>query len=289
MTAKQAFTGVDYIRLTALDHSPVTAWELLLAPEFAAEDAAGRKRHMRSVLGYWGRVGEHCFLGESDQGTMLQLSSHVAHDLWKRAGNHSKRCTRLDLQVTYPVHPEPGEYIRTMYDMGRSAPKREGHPPALTLTDTPEGAKMLTVGSRQSLLYGRMYDKGRESGIPEYAGCVRWEIECKAEQATNLNTWLRDSEDEQFQVRSIVHEFWHQRGMTPFWDTYEEMKGKPVETRSRTDETKLAWLKTQIRPALTTLAEHGKLELAIRALFGDDLPDETVKLVAELLSIIDRS
>ena len=35
----------------------------------------------------------------------------------------------------------------------------------------------LYVGSRKSDVLGRLYDKGRESKEPEYAGCWRWELQ----------------------------------------------------------------------------------------------------------------
>lgn len=288
-TATQRETGVDYLRLTSLDHSPCTAWDLLLSGEFAKEDRAGRKPHMRNILGYWGRVGEHCFMGKGDQGAMLQLSSHVAAALWRRAGDHSQRCTRIDVQVTYPVDDEPGLYIRSMYELGKAAPKRNGTPPALELTDTPRGAKMLTVGSRQSLVYARMYDKGRESGLQEYAGHVRWELEVKAEQATSLNTHLRESTDERYPIRAIVHQFWEQRGMVPFWETYEDMNSTPVEKRSRTDETKLAWLKSQVAPSVRALADRGRLKQALDMLFGEGLTDDDKETMLRWLVDVSQS
>jgi len=155
--------------------------------------------------------------------------------------------------------------------------KTPGHRnPELQLTDTPQGAKMLTVGSRTSQLYGRMYDKFRESAMPEYASCVRWEVETKAETAKDLNGYMRDHRGEAGTTRAIVKQFWEHRGMSPFWDTFEGMENRPPAKRSKTDETKLAWLATQVRPTLTTLAEHGKIEEAIRALFPDDLAEDLI-------------
>jgi len=170
-----------------------------------------------------------------------------------------------------------------MYAVGKLH-KQTGHRGAeLELTDTPKGAKMLTVGSRQSLLYGRMYDKARESGMPEYASCVRWEIEVKAEQARDLNGYMRDNRNEAGTTRAIVKNFWEQRGMTPFWDTFEEMDERPPLKRSKTDETKLAWLQTQVYPTVQGLTDRGKIEPAIRAVFGHHLSDSTVAEIANLI------
>lgn len=283
--AKLNFTGVDYLRLTATDHEPFPAWDAILLPEYLAEEQAGKKPIYRWMLGYYGRMGEHCFLGKNDTGCMIQLSGGLAWDRWYDAGNHSPRCTRMDLQVTWPVDDDPGLYIRLMYEDGKAFPNANGRPPALQLTDTPTGAKMLTVGSRQSMLYGRMYDKGRESKIPEYDGCVRWEIEVKAEEARDLNAYMREHKSEASTTRAIVKDFWSRRGMTPFWDTYEGMQGKPPVKRTRTIDTKLAWLKTQVAPTLKYLEEEGRLADALRALFGEGMEDLTVD---ELRRIIEN-
>ena len=277
--AKQVYTGVDYIRLTATDHKPYGAWSDLVLPEALREERAGRKAHNRWILGYYGAVHEHCFLGQNENGCMLQLSGAMAWDRWYDAGNHSERCTRIDLQVTYPLDGEPGEYIREMYACGQLHGPTGHRRPDLQLVDTPEGAKMLTVGSRTSQLYGRMYDKFRESRMPEYKSCVRWEVECKAETAKDLNGYLRDHRGEAGTTRAIVKQFWEHRGMTPFWETYEGMEGRPPVKRSKTDETKIAWLATQVAPTLQVLTEHGRIEDAIRALF----PMEVAALMIEAM------
>jgi len=286
METRTAYTGVDYLRLTATDHKPLAAWHAIVLPEFVREEKAGRKAHQRWVLGYFGRAAEHCFLGENDSGCMLQLSGTMAWDRWYDAGNHSERCTRIDLQVTYPVEDEPGLYLQEMYEVGKLAKSANGRKPELELRDTPYGAKMLTVGSRQSLLYGRMYDKYRESKMPEYKGCVRWEVEVKAEAARDLNAYMRDNRNEAGMTRAIVKDFWERRGMTPFWDTFEGMEARPPVKRSKTDETKIAWLAAQVRPTLTTLAEHGKLWEGVRALFDETVTDAQVSQMVEILSIV---
>jgi DNA relaxase NicK len=289
MQTKQVYTGIDYVRVTALDHEPVAAWEAIVLPEYMREERAGRKPHFRWMLGYYGRVGEHCFVGKNEGGAMIQLSGALAWSRWYDATSHSPRTTRLDLQVTWPTAEEPGEYIREMYAAGQLHKGNNGRPASLQLLDTPEGAKMLTIGSRQSELYGRMYDKFRESKMPEYKSCVRWELEVKGEQAYDLSAYMREHRSEAGTTRAIVKQFFEKRGMTPFWDTYEALEGVPPVKRSKTDETKLAWLATQVRPSLQTLTEHGRIFEVVRALFGQDMPDERVAEVVRLLTESDQN
>lgn len=283
MNTRSVFTGVDYIRMTANDHRPLGAWQDIVLPEFMAEERAGRKPHNRWIMGYFGRVGEHCFVGERDDGCMIQLSGALAWHRWYDASRHSAKCTRIDLQVTRPVIGEPGDWIKAMYMLGQTSAKRPGRPQELTLTDTPSGAKMLAVGSRHSQLYGRMYDKGRESGLEEYKGCVRWEIEVKAEAAVDLCAWMRDNRSEPYACQHMVREFYEQRGMPPAWEELMSEETPPPVKRTRTDQTKIAWLSTQVAPTLRTLFDHGRTEDALRALFGEGLTEGAYQYIISLL------
>lgn len=71
--------------------------------------------------------------------------------------------------------------------------------------------------------------------------------------------------------------------MSPFWETYEGMDGPPPVKRTRTDETKIAWLAAQVSHTLTVLAEHGKLQTAIRALLSTICDQETADAVTLLI------
>jgi hypothetical protein len=279
LASKSVYTGVDYARFTAVDHRPFDHWRAILEPEWVREELAGRKPHQRVLLGYFGRVGEHCFLGKNDTGCMVQASGAFAWERWHELGNYSERCTRMDLQVTWPIDGEPGEYIREMYGVAVLHKTRGHRGQEAQIVDTPSGAKMLTIGSRQSEVYGRMYDKGRESGIPDYKGCVRWEIEVKGQQARDLNSYMREHRNESNQTRAIVKQYWEARGMTPFWDTFEASETKPPVKRTRTDETKLAWLATQVRPTLQKLKESGKLQQAIAVMFDGVLTEAQVRAI----------
>ena len=283
---KSVYSGIDYLRLTALDHSPVSAWEAIVLPEFLAEERAGRKPHWRWLLGYYGRVGEHCFVGKSDTGAMIQLSGALAWSRWHDASLHSKRCTRIDLQVTFPCEAPADDILHDAFMSGSHRKFGRGKPPEIQIVDTNYGAKMLTIGSRQSELYGRMYDKYKESKMPEYKDCIRWEVEVKGKEALDLHGWMLDNKNEPTAVRSLVHHFWEARGMTPPWGMFDGMDVPVPVKRSKTDETKLAWIATQVRPSMKDLIDKGKaIELA-RSIAGRAVTNEQLEELARLLEIV---
>ena len=276
---KPKYTGVDYCRYTDPSHDIFAEWDAALSMERVREEHAGRRTRTSSLLGYFGTKGEHYFIGKGEQGSMVQASGALAWSLWRTLGARANHCTRMDLQVTWPIDGEAGTYVRDQYEVAQMAPHREGRPHALQLTDTPEGAKMLTIGSRSSELYGRIYDKGRESKLPEYQNWVRWEVEVKGDQANDLDKWLRRDKMEIPHTRAIVCDYFTKRGVAPFWETYEAMFVEPPVKRARTDDTKIAWLASQVGPTIKTLREHGKLPQAIRALFGQALTDEQIEAI----------
>lgn len=277
--AKPKYTGVDYCRYTHPGHEVFPEWDAALAFERVREEHAGRKPRISSLLGYYGDKGEHYFLGKGEQGTMVQASGALAWSLWRTLGARANHCTRLDLQVTWPIEGEAGTYVRDQYEIAQLAPHREGRQAALQLVDTPEGAKMLTIGSRQSEIYGRMYDKGRESKLPEYKNWVRWEIECKGQTSNDLDKYLRRDKMEIPHTRAIVCDYFTKRGVAPFWEAYEAMFEEPPVKRTRTDDTKLVWLATQVGPTMQVLREHGKLPEAIRAVLGKALTDAQIDAI----------
>ena len=266
METKYVYQGVDYLRLTAPDHAPYADWFGLLLPEFIEEQNKGRREHSRWILNYYGKVGEHCFIGKSDAGSMVQVSSALADTLFRPLSRAGGRCSRIDIQVTATPPEGPDEYIHSAYDALKSHQRARGRPQAIEIRDTNEGAKMVTVGSRQSEIYGRVYDKGRESKQEAYAGMVRFELECKEETARGLHSWLLEDITRVHTIKAVVANYFEKRGCSMFFDEWETKEAPVGVKRTRTDETKEAWLSTQVAPTFLALCNKGKVLEALRAI-----------------------
>jgi DNA relaxase NicK len=140
---------------------------------------------------------------------------------------------------------------------------------------------MVTVGSRQSQLYGRIYDKGKESKQPEWEGYIRHELEVKEEQARDLHFWLMEEITREHMIKAIVGNYFEKRGCPMYWEDFETRETPAVEKRTRTDETKLSWLATQVAPTVRDLIDHGKGAEALTALLycvaSDDTAEEVLR------------
>lgn len=282
------YTGCDYLRLTAPDHSPSAEWEDILASEFTAEENAGRRPHYRWILGYYGRVGEHCFVGKSEQGAMVQVSGRLADVMYYPISHVGGRASRIDLQVTATPEDTVDAYLHEAYVGAACAEKGRGKPPVVELRDTNYGAKMVTIGSRQSEVFGRIYDKHKESKDDFFKGMVRLEIEVKGQEARDLHGFLQQDKMMQFHATNIVAGWYRKRGVRVFW---EEDKAEPLperQKRNKSDATKLAWIQTQVRPTLGKLLENGKEKELAAALLPDDADNITIATLALMLSRVKR-
>ena len=285
--AKSIFSGADYVRLTAQDHRPYEAWHEALMPEFEEDERAGRRLHFRWIMGYYGRVSEHAFVGKGDQGTMVQCSGRLANVLMETLAAEGGKCTRIDLQVTVPALDTPDADLHTVYNDSRLCKHKNSRPPIVEINDTSYGAKMVTIGKRQSQVYGRIYDKFKESKADEYKGMVRYEIEVKQPQSVDLFNWLTMTSSGCYTIGHIVGQWFRERGVNVYWDQFEMTSPPDVKKRSKSDDSRLAWLQTQVAPTLLDLAARGKARQALEALLHN-ATQQDILLLREALSAIER-
>jgi hypothetical protein len=283
--AKLNYAGVDYLTVTRPDHAMFGEWEEMMMPEAIAERTAGRREHLRWLQGYYGVVGEHYFLGKGEQGTMLRISGPLANAYFSRKCLDGARCSRIDVQVTSAPPFGQDAYLHKSFVDVKTHEKARGKPPVVELNDTNYGAKMLTIGSRQSALYARVYDKHKESRDDAYEGMVRLELEVKRPQSEDLYNWLRQDEMMVFHVKHIVTQFFESRGMDMFFKDYELSEAPQTQKRHKTHATRCAWIHTQVLPTLRLLCEEGHSLEAAKALLPDGIDNATIDELAVLLKL----
>lgn len=278
------YAGCDYFRVTHPDERVYGEWVDLLMHEYMEEEKAGRRPHWRWLLGYYGRVGEHCFVGRGEQGALAHVSGSLANKLFYSLSREGARATRVDLQITAVPPTDPNDYLNEAYIYACAKEHTRGRPSLVQLNDTNYGAKMVTIGSRQSEVYGRIYDKFKESKEPAYKGMVRLEIEVKGQEAKDLHNFLMQDRLMVFHAKHLTTEWFRKRGVPVYWDKEEAEQLPEVQKRSKSDDTKLAWLATQVSPTVRTLVQHGKAVEAARALLTGCEDDEIIKAVAVWLA-----
>src|SRR6516162_4751641 len=212
--AKLDIAGCDYLRMSLPTERPWANWQAIFLAEALGEQQAGRKWTSRWLYGYYGPMLEHMFGGVGAQGTLLQFSGEAADRYFMKAYSGGGHVSRVDWQVTMPMGPKQWEYIEAAYHESEGKPKTRGKNVEPQMSIRPSGARMATFGSRTSEVYGRIYDKERESGKEVYAGCIRWEVEYHNKRAGDICDYLSRREHYRSDSALVVREQFAQWGVT---------------------------------------------------------------------------
>lgn len=257
-TRKVVSVGVDYITLTAAD--PQRAFVLSRQAHVLLQEeiAKGNMQRPWGMSGYQGwRVGPVQW-GERPDGVIARLSSTAAAENWWDLYQTADNCSRVDLQVTVHSTNSPTKEVMNEYRAVRKywAGRRDG--PTVTIWRSGDEGTTLYLGKRSSRLMVRIYDKQAESGHPEWANCVRYEVEFKACAAK--------STIESIVGQGLVHDRILQGVIAIVRDRGGLLPVKPNgrafpvmnAPRMATDcDSRLKWLRVQVRPSCKMLIAYG--------------------------------
>jgi len=209
----------------------------------------------------WGMSGYSGFccgrvqMGERPDGVIVRLSSDLAASNWWEVFQTTGRASRLDIQATYAMDQDPTLEVLALAEQFHQAYAGRRDGPKLTLwTDNNDGAT-LYVGSRQSDVFFRGYNKAAESSLEEFESCVRLELEIKHGPCVPLINWLLAQEN--------VHQG-IQHKLALYMDQHRILhnltlcsSGFACESQSRVPDCakSLAWLRNQVKPTVERLLE----------------------------------
>lgn len=216
--------------------------------------------------GYSGESTPHCRWGEREDSAILQISGPMADDWFDAAYLQATNCSRIDLAVTVRYEPEREGIAGESYGNGKEWADKRGTGPGYTLITNSSGGSSCYVGARISDLYGRIYDKYRESADERYRGCWRWEVEAKGEIAKRCASAVHSSPTRASAIGGTVWRYFARRGCEPDWrmgdDELPLLHIRPASNVA----TKLQWLERQVSPTVRFLLERGYESAAIEAL-----------------------
>jgi hypothetical protein len=198
------------------------------------------------------------------------LSSGLAADHWWSLYPFSTNCSRIDLQFTVNSgRPVKHVLLKVWKDAIDESQKRKR---ALKLKQilSPGQPETVMIGSRQSERYGRAYDKGVESGLDHYAGCVRFEGEFKGSWAKRVCRALATKPRERHAVVPFVLDFFSKNGVSVQSAlggsalSYKALETLvctyPSDSRGTVSKSKarsLRWLQVSCRPVVQRLIAAG--------------------------------
>jgi hypothetical protein len=264
---------------------------------------AGEKWRPFYFSGYRGEQCGSAAFGVRFDSQIVRLSGVVAREFWTQAYSLSTNVTRLDVMAT--VFPSDGNHKRlgAHHRQLRRRKKRRGRPPKFKFWYGPDGPEAFVVGRRVSDSFGRCYDKGIESRLPEYRGTLRYEAELKRALATQWAKQLDHSNSEASDAAKMVHAFFSVRASRlPSWPIPREWDQVDGESSgfvnmtiqktvnrdgNRNDAGALVlgqgvmrrralWLANAVRPTIQMFLEQGRADVILESL-GVEVNNGTIE------------
>jgi len=222
------------------------------------EKTSPRRWHFQGFHG-WAVDGARWGL-RGDEGIAMVSGSQAAA-LWQRLALYGERCTRVDLAVTVLLSTADKDVAARAYEQLVDASVVTG-----SLVVSSKGGSTCYVGSRSSMFFGRMYDRGVVEELP--AGVLwRYELEVKKPASDAVLAQLLGQDDPGAWIKETVRQRWATVGLPVPWESGLSYSAIEITTDITTDERRLNWLTTQVRPAVSQLILHG-YEDEVRAGLG---------------------
>lgn len=261
--------GMDWLTAVARNEVGGRNLEELYRVREAEAIIQGFIPRFEQKYGYEGfRVGSY-FYGRRGESTMLIVSSSDAITIAPVVDWENAHATRIDLQVTsWRDYRQDWAQVQKA-QLENAIESNEGNklPEPVLIAPRKGKGDTLAIGSRSSPRYGRLYDKGAESGEDYYHSSWRYEVEYKGEAVPHILRALRTAKfDRTFILRTVAGQFdsWH---ISRTFNTASPIAPIRIGKRKTDWERKLEWLSKQVRGTVDKLREHG-LELDALAALG---------------------
>lgn len=256
--------GVDYLTATAYRGSRSDPFVALGHRLLEQQAAIGHEVRTWKGSQYHGTLTEGVVRGVRHDTHIIRLSSEMAHAHWREVAELATNITRIDCEVTFELKRPDPRIIRRSELLAYTAKTTRGRRREVELRANRLRGDTLYLGRRQSEVYARFYDKGRELKTEVAGKLLRQELEFKGDRAKAVATTLAAVPSDAIECAAIVSTYMKRcglqtvRGATPAAMSARGMTGgKPV---------KLRWLEQAVKPSVLRLLAAGQLNNVLDAL-----------------------
>lgn len=225
-------------------------------------------------LGYEGLVCGGSFVGVRDDSYFCTVSGERAQEGFNYVYRNYPNVSRIDVQTTARLSAGDGNTARIARDAVIETNKRLGaaRQRNATLIEDLRGGATCYVGSMKGPQYARIYNKEAESKEAIYKDCWRYEVVLRNDFATQTAELCRLSEYPQpGWAAMFVRQWLRKRGVLVPYAAAAELHALPSrETHESDVETRLQWLREQVRPSLRRLLKLGLRDSILEALGLDE-------------------
>jgi len=260
--------GLDYLTATLPSTAPTgSLWVFRCLAVLDTLEEMGYQVQPRTMMGYYGASAGNCFVGERDDGYLLQLTGFHANNHFRDVYRSDMHVSRLDVQMSVKYDVMPHYILMEAYNgatdsNSRLSPARRRKLVRITGSD---GGGTLYIGAPSSDQRGRLYNKEIQSQNPDYERTWRYEVVYRNQVATELARYVPAELDARsLWSQSCVATWYSNRGVAIDGIGADKSFVMPlIKTLPSDVEKKLLWLERQVAPTVRYLRELG---------FGDTLP-----------------
>lgn len=267
--------GIDYISLTMLNDNPnVQAWHR--AALAYLEELSTQLGEMNSAkrLGYEGFTVGGSFVGVRQRDTIAIFSGERAKVAYERLYRRDTHVSRMDVQVSFRYNVSTNNVAQVARNnVSRANAKiSSARQRNATLMEDLRGGATCYVGTRTSEQFARIYNKDAESGDTRYERVWRFEVQLKNKLAVKLAEQVSTKTyDTTAHALVFVKQWLTHRGVPVPWKADAELLPLPkADKPASQNEEKIAWLRSQVRPAIRSLLKYGLRDDIIEALGLDE-------------------
>jgi DNA relaxase NicK len=228
----------------------------------AREAREGARATPFRLMGFEGSAVGRVRSGRRADTLLLQLSGDLAERHLGTVAERADRISRIDLAVTVRLDPCDPFLGETTY--AQATNWREEHPAAAMpwIVQDGDGGCTAYVGHRASDRFLRVYNKeaeckaaGDAAQAGHYRACWRYELESKGSAAISLARAAAAASDRARYVRQYLHKYTTQHGIEPRFDIDGSSVLVPGFRRRSDAESRLAWIRRSVNPAIVSLLE----------------------------------
>jgi hypothetical protein len=273
--------GIDYVTCTTKPGMKDRLIMGLVPRWFAQRESEGYHPAQWSFNSYVGETIDGLSYGQRHDGSIVRLSSEMARIHGRTVLRLANHVSRLDVQVTLTDDCNGMDWAAWADQEARHDKRIESGVTRSSLRhDTPDGA-MFTLGSRVSERYYRIYDKSAESKGVWPSGTWRWEVEYKNARAGRVAQHLATDAWSGEACRGLVSDAFADYGIVVPSSPLPRNWRDHSPREETTDERRLLWLETTIRPAVARLREAFSYDRLLTALGLDDVDLATGEIADE--------
>jgi Replication initiation factor len=256
--------GVDYLTATAYRGSKSDPFEALGHRLIEAQARIGHEVRTWKGSQYHGTLTDGVIRGVRHDTHIIRLSSDMAHEHWQDVVALANNITRIDCEVTFELMKPRPRILRENEALAYRATTGRGRRREIELRATRTRGDTLYLGRRQSEVYARFYDKGREMKTQVAGKLLRQELEFKGDRAKTVATTLSAVPCHVTECAAIVSTYMERCGLQTVRRCAPATMG--ARGMSRSKPVKLRWLEQAVRPSISRLLAAGQLQNVLDAL-----------------------